>query len=192
MKTLTTTAELAEFCALARSKPYVTIDTEFLRERTYYSKLCLIQMAVPDHEGDDAVLVDPLVGEMSLDPLYDLFRDTSVVKVFHAARQDLEIFFVEAGVFPDPLFDTQVAAMVCGFGEQVGYCRSQRFHLILGGCPCIPLGLRALLHHTGTPALDSASAARTSCTRLRTVSVHFFPSEAEIQDMWKRRSSIPK
>lgn len=121
MKTLTTTAELAEFCALARSKPYVTIDTEFLRERTYYSKLCLIQMAVPDHEGDDAVLVDPLVGEMSLDPLYDLFRDTSVVKVFHAARQDLEIFFVEAGVFPDPLFDTQVAAMVCGFGEQVGY-----------------------------------------------------------------------
>lgn len=121
MKTLTTTEELADFCALARTKPYVTIDTEFLRERTYYSKLCLIQMAVPDHEGDDAVLVDPLVGDMSLEPLYDLFRDTSVVKVFHAARQDLEIFFVEAGVFPDPLFDTQVAAMVCGFGEQVGY-----------------------------------------------------------------------
>ncbi|MBR9841866.1 MAG: ribonuclease D [Rhodobacteraceae bacterium] len=121
MKTLTTTEELAQFCALARSKPYVTIDTEFLRERTYYSKLCLIQMAVPDHEGDDAVLIDPLVGDMSLEPLYDLFRDTSVVKVFHAARQDLEIFFVEAKVFPDPLFDTQVAAMVCGFGEQVGY-----------------------------------------------------------------------
>lgn len=121
MKTLTTTEELAQFCELARSKPYVTIDTEFLRERTYYSKLCLIQMAVPDHDGDDAVLVDPLVGNMSLDPLYALFRDTSVVKVFHAARQDLEIFFVEAKVFPDPLFDTQVAAMVCGFGEQVGY-----------------------------------------------------------------------
>ncbi|MCW9044560.1 MAG: ribonuclease D [Pseudopelagicola sp.] len=121
MKTLTTTKELAQFCELARSKPYVTIDTEFLRERTYYSKLCLIQMAVPDHDGDDAVLVDPLVGDMSLEPLYDLFRDTSVVKVFHAARQDLEIFFVEAKVFPDPLFDTQVAAMVCGFGEQVGY-----------------------------------------------------------------------
>ena len=121
MKTLTTTEELADFCKLARSKPYVTIDTEFLRERTYYSKLCLIQMAVPDHEGDDAVLVDPLVGDMSLEPLYELFRDTSVVKVFHAARQDLEIFFVEAKVFPEPLFDTQVAAMVCGFGEQVGY-----------------------------------------------------------------------
>ena len=121
MKTLTTTEELAQFCELARTKPYVTIDTEFLRERTYYSKLCLIQMAVPDHDGDDAVLVDPLVGDLSLEPLYDLFRDTSVVKVFHAARQDLEIFFVEAKVFPDPLFDTQVAAMVCGFGEQVGY-----------------------------------------------------------------------
>ncbi|MDV4144462.1 ribonuclease D [Shimia sp. FJ5] len=121
MKTLTTTEELAQFCELARTKPYVTIDTEFLRERTYFSKLCLIQMAIPDHEGDDAVLVDPLVGDLSLEPLYDLFRDTSVVKVFHAARQDLEIFFVEAKVFPDPLFDTQVAAMVCGFGEQVGY-----------------------------------------------------------------------
>ena len=121
MKTLTTTEELAQFCDMARTQPYVTIDTEFLRERTYYSKLCLIQMAVPDFDGDDAVLVDPLVGDVSLEPLYELFRDTSVVKVFHAARQDLEIFFVEAGVFPEPLFDTQVAAMVCGFGEQVGY-----------------------------------------------------------------------
>lgn len=121
MKTLTTTEDLAQFCEMARTKPYVTIDTEFLRERTYYSKLCLIQMAVPDHDGDDAVLVDPLVDGLSLEPLYDLFRDTSVVKVFHAARQDLEIFFVDAQVFPDPLFDTQVAAMVCGFGEQVGY-----------------------------------------------------------------------
>ncbi|SFM16940.1 ribonuclease D [Shimia aestuarii] len=121
MKTLTSTEELAQFCQMARGYPYVTIDTEFLRERTYYSKLCLIQLAVPEEGDDSAVLVDPLVGDMSLEPLYDLFRDTSVVKVFHAARQDLEIFFVEAGVFPNPLFDTQVAAMVCGFGEQAGY-----------------------------------------------------------------------
>lgn len=121
MKTLTTTEELAQFCDMARQHPYVTIDTEFLRERTYYSKLCLIQMAMPGESDDTAVLVDPLAQDMSLEPLYELFRDTSVVKVFHAARQDLEIFFVEAGVFPDPLFDTQVAAMVCGFGEQVGY-----------------------------------------------------------------------
>ncbi len=121
MKTLTTTEELAQFCEAARHHPYVTIDTEFLRERTYYSKLCLIQLAMPGDNDDNAVLVDPLVGEMSLEPLYELFRDTNVVKVFHAARQDLEIFFVEAGVFPEPLFDTQVAAMVCGFGEQVGY-----------------------------------------------------------------------
>ncbi|MBO9472253.1 ribonuclease D [Shimia sp. R10_1] len=125
MKTLTTTEELAQFCAMASNAPYVTIDTEFLRERTYYSKLCLVQLAVPSEmpgeEEDKAVLVDPLVDGISLEPLYDLFRDTAVVKVFHAARQDLEIFFVEAGVFPTPLFDTQVAAMVCGFGEQVGY-----------------------------------------------------------------------
>ena len=120
MHTITTTEALAAFCAEAKRHPYVTIDTEFLRERTYWSKLCLIQMALPGAEGD-AVLVDPIQGEIDLAPLYDLFRHEGTVKVFHAARQDLEIFFVEGGVFPAPLFDTQVAAMVCGFGEQVGY-----------------------------------------------------------------------
>lgn len=119
MRTLTKTEELADFCAQAKAGPYVTVDTEFLRERTYYAKLCLVQLALPG-EGE-AVLVDPLAGDLSLEPLYDLFRDRGVVKVFHAARQDLEIFFVEGEVFPEPLFDTQVAAMVCGFGEQVGY-----------------------------------------------------------------------
>ncbi|MBT8409389.1 MAG: ribonuclease D [Alphaproteobacteria bacterium] len=121
MITITTTEGLADFCARAASHTYVTVDTEFLRERTYYSKLCLIQLAVPGDADEDAVLVDPLAGDMSLEPLYDLFRNKSVVKVFHAARQDLEIFYVDAGVFPEPLFDTQVAAMVAGFGEQVGY-----------------------------------------------------------------------
>ncbi len=121
MKTITKTEELAAYCAAAAQHPYVTVDTEFLRERTYYSKLCLIQIAHPGDGEDAAVLIDPLVEELSLEPLYELFRDESVVKVFHAARQDLEIFWVEAGVFPTPLFDTQVAAMVCGFGEQVGY-----------------------------------------------------------------------
>ncbi|MEO9897611.1 MAG: ribonuclease D [Paracoccaceae bacterium] len=121
MITLTTTDELHAFCTEAAKYDYVTVDTEFLRERTYYSKLCLIQLAYPGDGKTDAVLVDPLSDGLSLEPLYALFRDTSVVKVFHAARQDLEIFFVDAQVFPEPLFDTQVAAMVCGFGEQVGY-----------------------------------------------------------------------
>jgi len=121
MRTITTTEDLATFCEAAKRQPYVTIDTEFLRERTYWSKLCLIQMALPGTDGD-AVLVDPIEGEaMSMEPLYDLFRHPATVKVFHAARQDLEIFFVEGNVFPVPLFDTQIAAMVCGFGEQVGY-----------------------------------------------------------------------
>ncbi|HBD89730.1 MAG TPA: ribonuclease D [Gemmobacter sp.] len=122
MRTITTTEELAAFCEAAKSQPYVTIDTEFLRERTYWSKLCLIQLALPGKTGD-AVLVDPIEGgeALSMEPLYDLFRHKDTVKVFHAARQDLEIFFVEGNVFPDPLFDTQVAAMVCGYGEQVGY-----------------------------------------------------------------------
>ncbi len=123
MKTITTTDELAAYCAHAAKFAYVTVDTEFLRERTYYAKLCLIQLAVAgDDLETDAVLVDPIVGaDMSMEPLYELFRNPDVVKVFHAARQDLEIFYVEGGVIPAPLFDTQVAAMVCNFGEQVGY-----------------------------------------------------------------------
>lgn len=121
MRTITTTAELAEFCSAARQEHYVTVDTEFLRERTYYSRLCLVQLAMPGKDDTNAVLVDPLADGISLEPLYELFRDSNVVKVFHAARQDLEIFFVDDGVIPHPLFDTQVAAMVCGFGEQVGY-----------------------------------------------------------------------
>lgn len=121
MKTLTSTEELAEFCEYASGFDYVTVDTEFLRERTYYSKLCLVQLAVAGDGKNDAVLVDPLADGLSLDPLYELFRNQAVVKVFHAARQDLEIFYVDKGFVPTPLFDTQVAAMVCGFGEQVGY-----------------------------------------------------------------------
>ena len=121
MQTVTTTEELAAFCQQAKEAPYVTIDTEFLRERTYWAKLCLIQLALPGKAGP-AVLVDPIAGpDMSLEPLYDLMRHEKTVKVFHAARQDLEIFFIEGGVLPSPLFDTQVAAMVCGIGEQVGY-----------------------------------------------------------------------
>ena len=121
MNIITTTEALAAFCAQAREHPYITVDTEFLRERTYYSKLCLIQLAMPGTDDTTGAIVDPLAAGLSLAPLYDLFRDPGVMKVFHAARQDLEIFWIDAGLIPAPLFDTQVAAMVCGFGEQVSY-----------------------------------------------------------------------
>ncbi len=121
MKTITTTAALADFCKACADQPYVTVDTEFLRERTYYSKLCLVQMAYPGEGEENAVIVDPLADGMDLAPMYELFENRDVVKVFHAARQDLEIFAVEQGIIPKPFFDTQIAAMVCGFGEQVGY-----------------------------------------------------------------------
>ncbi len=124
MKLITTTQELAQFCARAHDAPYVTIDTEFLRERTYYAKLCLLQMALPGPDGADsgpAVLIDPLAEGLSLEPFYALLRDETTVKVLHAARQDLEIFYIEGGTLPRPLFDTQIAAMVCGFGDQIGY-----------------------------------------------------------------------
>jgi ribonuclease D len=94
---------------------------EFLRERTYYAQLCLVQVARPGKGDEGAVLIDTLSDRLSLDPLYELFRNRHVVKVFHAARQDLEIFETTAGVLPEPFFDTQVAAMVCGYGDQVGY-----------------------------------------------------------------------
>ena len=117
MKLITTTADLADACARLASHPFVTVDTEFLRETTYYPKLCLIQLASPD----EAVLVDPLAPELDLAPFFGLMVDQAVVKVFHAARQDLEIVWMLGRVLPTPLFDTQVAAMVCGYGDSVGY-----------------------------------------------------------------------
>jgi ribonuclease D len=121
MPLITTTEALAALCNEAAHEPYVTLDTEFLRERTYYAKLCLIQMALPGKGPERAHLIDPLAEGLSLAPLLELMKNPNVVKVFHAARQDLEIFFIDGGVIPAPLFDTQIAAMVCGFGEQVGY-----------------------------------------------------------------------
>jgi ribonuclease D len=125
MQIITTTDDLARFCREAAQESYVTVDTEFLRERTYYAKLCLVQLALPAASGATgdgrAVLVDPLAEGLSLAPLFELMRDPGPVKVFHAARQDLEIFWIDGGVIPQPLFDTQIAAMVCGFGEQAGY-----------------------------------------------------------------------
>ena len=119
MDLITSTDALASACARLSAHPFVTVDTEFLRETTYYPKLCLIQMAGPDPA--DACLIDPLAEGMSLDPFMALMADKSVVKVFHSARQDLEIVWNLGGIVPAPLFDTQVAAMVCGYGDSVSY-----------------------------------------------------------------------
>lgn len=117
MPLITTTEALAAACERLSGHEFVTVDTEFLRETTYYPKLCLIQMATVE----DVVLVDPLAPDLSLEPFFDLMANPAIVKVFHAARQDLEIVWTKSGRLPTPLFDTQVAAMVCGFGEQVSY-----------------------------------------------------------------------
>lgn len=117
MTVLTKTAEVEAFVQRARGAPYLTIDTEFMREKTYYAKLCLIQAAT----RDEAVIIDPLSEHVDLSSFFDLLTDTRTIKVFHAARQDLEIFLQLAGALPEPLFDTQIAAMVFGYGDQVGY-----------------------------------------------------------------------
>lgn len=108
---------LAEFCESLAKAEYVTVDTEFMREKTYYPQLCLVQLAGPDA----AAAIDPLAPGMDLKPLFALMANPAVLKVFHAARQDIEIFYFLGNVIPAPLFDTQVAAMVCGFGDSVGY-----------------------------------------------------------------------
>jgi ribonuclease D len=118
MELIATTDALAEACAQLSAHPFVTVDTEFMRETTYYPKLCLIQMARPDGEG---VLIDPLAEDLELGPFMDLMANEAVLKVFHSARQDLEIVWNLGGIVPHPLFDTQVAAMVCGYGDSVSY-----------------------------------------------------------------------
>jgi len=117
MQVITTTDELAKFSKTLRAQPYVAVDTEFMREKTYWPILCLIQAAA---DGAEAV-IDPLADKIDLSPFLDLLTDKKVVKVFHAARQDLEIFYRLIGAVPAPLFDTQIAAMACGFGDQIGY-----------------------------------------------------------------------
>lgn len=117
MPLLETTESLAAFCQEAKGEPYIAVDTEFIRDKTYYSRLCLVQIAT----ASQAMAIDTLAPGMDLLPLYDLMADTNVLKVFHAARQDVEIFFNLSGCIPTPLFDTQVAAMVCGFGDSVGF-----------------------------------------------------------------------
>jgi ribonuclease D len=119
MDLITTTNALSAACSRLSQHPFVTVDTEFLRETTYYPKLCLIQMAGP--EAADAFLIDPLAEDLSLEPFMALMADPNVVKVFHSARQDLEIIWNLGGIVPEPLFDSQVAAMVCGYGDSVSY-----------------------------------------------------------------------
>jgi ribonuclease D len=117
MPPITTTEELAAACARFARHPYVTVDTEFLRETTYYPILCVVQIA----STDEAVVIDALAPGIDLAPFFALMTDEKVLKVFHAARQDIEIVWHRAGLLPHPIFDTQVAAMVLGYGDSIAY-----------------------------------------------------------------------
>lgn len=117
MELISTTEKLLAFCKKIENESFITVDTEFIREETYWPKVCLIQVA-----GQDATaLIDPLSSEIDLSPLFQIMKDDNIVKVFHSAYQDLEIFYLFMNELPKPIFDTQIAAMVCGFGESVGY-----------------------------------------------------------------------
>ena len=116
-KIITDTSELENFCERQCIASYITVDTEFIRDHTYWPKLCLLQVAGPN----ESALLDPLSPVIDMAPFFNLLVNSDVLKVFHAARQDFEIFFNLTGQIPTPVFDTQVAAMVCGFGDQVSY-----------------------------------------------------------------------
>ena len=117
MELITDNSALVDFCGRQAGAEFITVDTEFLRDKTYWPILCLIQIAGPN---DDAV-IDPLADGLDLAPVFELMAAPAPFKVFHAARQDFEIFHMLAGALPNPVFDTQILAMVCGFGDQVGY-----------------------------------------------------------------------
>lgn len=117
MHVITATSDLSNLCDTLSAGDYVTVDTEFLREQTFWPELCLIQVA---GEGVEAI-IDPMAPGLDLEPFFVLMKNPRVVKVFHAARQDIEIVFEKTGHVPAPVFDTQVAAMVCGFGESISY-----------------------------------------------------------------------
>lgn len=118
MRIVDSTNDLKALVADLEGAPYLALDTEFMRDQTYWPKLCLIQVAAP---GGHAAIIDPMADGIDLKPFYELLKLPHIVKVLHAARQDIEIFHHQGGVIPDPLFDSQIAAMVCGFGEAASY-----------------------------------------------------------------------
>src|SRR6516162_2803094 len=126
MDLITTTGDLAAACDRLAKHRVITVDTEFLRETTYYPLLCVVQMA----SADEAILVDTLADGIDLKPFFDLMANETVLKVFHAARQDIEIVWHQAAIVPHPIFDTQVAAMVLGYGDSIAY--DQLVHRITG------------------------------------------------------------
>ena len=170
MTLLTDPAQVAALCARLASEDFVTVDTEFIREKTYWPVLCLIQLA----GEDEAAAIDPLAPEMDLTPVWALMQNSNVVKVFHAARQDIEIFVNLTGKTPAPVYDTQVAAMVCGFGDQVGYeqlVRKLANARIDKGARFTDWAVRPLTAKQLSYALSDVTYLRTAyrklCTRIR-------------------------
>jgi ribonuclease D len=117
MKVITQTKDLKEFCDSLIKSPFITVDTEFIRETTYWPLLCLIQVA----SSEEAAMIDPLAEGIDLSPFFEILQNPDIVKVMHGCRQDIEIFYNLGNFIPTPLFDTQIAAMACGFGDAVGY-----------------------------------------------------------------------
>ena len=117
MRIIDNTADLETLCLELKQQAFITVDSEFVREKSYYPKLCLLQIGWID----DAAIIDPLAPDLDFRAFFDILADEKILKVFHSGRQDIEIFYNMTGKIPTPVFDTQIAAMVCGFGPSVSY-----------------------------------------------------------------------
>ena len=180
MDLITTTADLAAACSRLAKHPVITVDTEFLRETTYYPLLCVVQMA----SAEEAIVIDTLAEGIDLKPFFELMANESVLKVFHAARQDIEIIWHQANIIPHPVFDTQVAAMVLGYGDSIAYDAAGRE----GHRP--PPGQDPPLHRLVAPAADQGADAlrgvRRHASARRVRSARCRPQEAPPQRMGLR------
>jgi ribonuclease D len=158
MTLITQTADLAAFCQRQSGAEFVAVDTEFMRDKTYWPQLCLVQVAGPE----EAAAIDSLAPDIDLKPLYDLLTDTKIVKVFHAARQDMEVFFHLTNKLPVPIVDTQVAAMVCGLATLSAMRRSPPSWPARGSTNprASPMGAAAAVGAATRPSLSDVTHLR--------------------------------
>ena len=185
MDLITTTSELAAVCARLAKHPVITVDTEFLRETTYYPLLCVVQMA----SAEEAVVIDTLAEGIDLKPFFELMADEKVLKVFHAARQDIEIVWHQAGIVPHPIFDTQVAAMVLGYGDSIAY--DQLVERITGHRPDKTHRFTDWSRRPLTDGADALRGLRRHPSARRVRGARRRPQEARPQRLGQRGNGSP-
>ena len=185
MDLITTTSDLAAACSRLAQHKVITVDTEFLRETTYYPLLCVVQMA----SAEEAVVIDTLAPGIDLKPFFELMGNEAVLKVFHAARQDIEIVWHQSGTIPHPIFDTQVAAMVLGYGDSIAY--DQLVERVTGHRPDKTHRFTDWSRRPLTPGADALRGLRRHPFARRVRSARRRSEEAQPQRLGQRGDGSP-